>query len=1723
MAIAPIGDQATKHPLWALDCQHLEPAIEVATRRALEALADDLAPSDLAILAALRAYWPPGPHPGPLSRRELHLSAEAKQVIPVVAALMAWNQVRPPPSLTCLTAILLNLALGPEGRDRALRTRIKDVARIVRHAIEDSNADLRGLVAGAASIPTLLAQLDREIANGSRIHQTFNRLWSGLLNHRVARWMLADPRQLRQAIPAPSDLAIDIGSPEVPLWGDPTCGDDDIEWTATEISGAAFDGLRTRATHSLATAHHLLRQSGEVALPLHADQLLPEAIITQVARQSLRLGRETVARLGSSAGGSYLALSFQIATGFREKDLGNVTWGASDHSGDAILWTDAPVLQIRIKRPAGAVTPPSSLVKNLKPSSDTLCWPIPPSLHDALKKLAGTPQPHPGSPVLPQAKYGSDRLRNVVAELLPGAHFGAARFRLVLAAALTEEFGPEVAQLAMRDTFSASLGPAYYGAVPESSVAQAVAARLERWFGEDVPIPAGRNGSIGSRLVLRDEFAREWPRLLRKTAYSAARRKGGWKASLVAERNLLAASLCAATGIRPGRSISDLSLDSVIPEYGLVVLEDKLVDVLRKTRIAATGWRWTAALRDYIDRLIPLAKHHDTAIAQWAQGVLESTLPLFSLPADGDGATPLSMVEFAETMPVPLDEVPNHYRHRLSQRLLEKGVDWQLRHGQLGWVITPSFALADHSPLSPKEFGLRMGGLIDEILVEDGWYPTLQRTPAWSWRGVPDRLLKDWQEERANFEREHAVHVRGVREEFIEKRKVVEDLVLPRLASAFAEYLPALTIDTDKRLLLANPAYPSTGPIVLQEEHYFLLRDRVSNGDQQRASALEALAAEHLIHELVAKAIKEKIVLGPLPPRRHLSVTTQLSPFLPGIGLAVRHAEAMRGKLGLLSRQNRARDRPGIAQLSVLAGTPYRDLELAAAAVGSASSAERSQCSRERLLVPARLNHSEIPLVLAGVEAGILARRAREAPKGRPLTPQKLEVWVKQRLGDVAKAGEGMSHLKLVEGTLQMAGRLELSGPERLIMEGQRVACVSTKRSIAIEDQWPLRTAINDAVMDEAPFGHVKESAARERDPATSVERSSYSKLTRILNSQVSRRSAGKRSDGKYAWRGGLEKSLLALREETKTENLRVLIEYALHRLRHGGKRRARLSQGTLHKEITRFGRALLDVLGPKSLLLEKSGDIQAAYLAVLCQKPVSTRADVLEELAKLHRYLESVHGLPAVDFAPLAEFSGARVRSMAPGALSDAEILRVLGELEADAERERNRLDATPQDIRASTLRVLSFILLEASGVRPGSAHGLVLGDLHLFDKENDFLHIHRTGEFGEAKTLTSVGFVRLEGALWGSRREWVMEWLSEETAAAGDSWWKQPLFAEAPGSRRRFARPFLAERVNQLLKWATNDRNARVYWLRKRRVTARLGSALGSPKPSPRIVHRALRECGHVDIRTTLGSYIHDLGVPLRSYLVAANAPERGRVIATTGLPANVMDQAWYRDKRSEGSNYYGVVLDRLQAPIASRLEERVSDPPLLHRQRVVAPKHVDLFARCRSRTLDASDAMTRSGISAVQADALEAAAAQLVVRTGAAPWRIEGIRQSRAVMPPARHLDGTRGLFELLEKAPEPWLDVLVEAWLQQGYVHRLHESSVVLVLNSLTELQSAEQLVARTGARLQITVASGVSTLSCVVGDQASVHASAMRWILAMVWLWRCLATHTSESSISGRAV
>lgn len=1642
------------------------------------------------------------------------------QTHPVCTALLRYQSGDQFEGLTRLLCVTVAAAIEAASSPEAQRARIEKLTSNIRGAIKDPQSNLRLILRGTGSLPELVRKVELELnQGGGALHKDFATHWKDWIRDTIIRWIHTDPDALREGL-RPSVLVPDLEGPTVEVSGlDAQEPDDQTEIQIALTEPVASDAQVPVKTACLKAWARALGRASQGDLSLPVDQLAPDELISELATASVTSAQQAL-RLGQSAEAEPLAaLGLALATGLRELDLGGVVWGNSAAGKLAVVDPVLPRMHRTVVRPAKA-KPSPNLDGWIVTTADEVAWPLPPSLHQILKALTSSGQPIPGSPVLPLRCAGVSRryrLWDVGNELIPERGLAASQVRLALAAELAQSFGPELSQLLLGDTFCTSVAPAHYPAFQESLICQAVARIQQRWFGETSVITDAPR-TFGSRLVLTAEAAQRWPAQLRRRMKSAAHRKTVTDIDAWAlHRDHLVAALSAVTGARPGNWVGSIDLDQFIPEYGLVILSDKASDLLRKTRIAATGRRWVADFRSYLDRLVAISQGSvGESAAILAGRILRSEAPLFSLVDACGHEQPFSAAELRATMPLPLQSVPNHYRHRLNQELQRRQLDPELRHAQMGWVVTPAHTLSDHSHWSAKAFGERLSSTLDEIMVSDGWYPPTQRTPSWRWDGVPIRPFKNWAQAAREHESEHQAEQRRVKQLLRERWESVSKDVAERLAVAISEYFPALRLNVTDRRLEWAPNISKNQSVEMTTDHHGLLCDRVRLGDKSPGDATEAIATRILLYRLVRAARRKGIVRGPIPSRPFTSAIADASPFLSGLGLAVRHAEEIRRSLMERASQGRARDQGPLAAAIVLAFSGCRQLDGVLAAVAAASEVQRSAFRGDRIRVAAAVNGQMTPMVFGGLPALALARRRQDAPTARAPTPDQFGAWCADAFQWPSPSSGGDQEIVAqLEGTFQAAGRLELSGPERTVMlRYSPLAAVPIVRSLARDDDWPLRTATSEQSALDPLDGLIHEVEPTQSDgPVTASKKpyslaENYERLTSALNPETFPKRLGKKSDGHFGWRGGLEKYLADLHAEVGVgTNLGLLVGFVRHRLRYGGRARRNLAHTTLGSDLTRFASDLLGVAASDRILDWDADEYQLNYLALILGKSLGARRQAFDALMLFHEYLIQVHHAPEVSVAELRSLAGQRLSFVDPGMVTQREVERTLAELLKDLESERARPDASPEFVRLLELRAIMYEILEASGIRPSSAFGLTLGDLVFLGPGRDFVRVRTTGGYGRAKSNASHGFTPMQGKLWESSRPRVMAWLDREKQRLdGTPWWKVPVFAIAPGARRRFDRAYLTRRIDELLKWACADKKARTYWLRKNRVTARHEGVAEKSHPLARESYASLCMSGHGSILTPMTNYVSDPGVIYARSLQDGEQAPRHAILDVTGLEGSHLDMAWLRAGGANAKARLPSALERLGLEPHERPLERITDPPALNRGKTITAMHLADFARAMAKSKDREDATLRSGLTLPQVDRLEKIASTLVRTKGVTPWLVPGLRHSSAVMAIPRSLTGTVGLFNLLKKLPE-FAVVLAESWAQQAHPDRLHGPGTIMQLSDKAEQDAARMMLGTTGIDMVLDQSAGMEILRTPDGVAPSrSHAAALQWVLAITWIF-----------------
>ena len=1421
--------------------------------------------------------------------------------------------------------------------------------------------------------------------------------------------MLAEPSRLRHAL-EPTELAPDLDAPVVPV-----LLDDDQPENATALTcytTPVSDGQVTTSAAIQAgrgASDHLERASqGDLLSP--PDFRIPRALDEQLCRRSVG---EAGISIGSDPNQAepLVALALVLGGGVREIDLRGIVWGGENDAHPHAIDPVIPVLYKHIKRPVNAVRPTEELAEWLKPSLEVLAWPLPNSVHGLLLRLAKG-APRPGDSVLPllagsiNAPY---RLQDVIGQVMPELQLGALAPRLALASELARALGSEMAQLSLADTFSLSAIPAYYSAMSEAELVEFLAKAQSRRFGEHVNPRVKRAGYIGSRLVLTDPAARLWSARVRESLRTEANKSAGPLDQWRMHRDHLAAVLCSATGHRPENALGNIFLSDVIPEYGLIILQDKQVDALRASRIAATGRLWLAELRRYLDRLIKVSiELAGEPAGELAASILRCEAPLMTVPTPAGGVSPMTAAVLRACMPPELRSVDNFFRHRLNQCLQVRRVDPELRHAQLGWVVSPAHFTADLSPRAPIDLGRELGPVIDDLLVADGWYPLSTRKTRWTWDGVPMPDPVDWDAGFASHKRQHEEEIKRIRLQLRERWKQYESPVMIRLGAAIQELSPLLRLDLEKRALVpVNELMKAQ--IEMGADHHALICDRVRQGDQDPSSALEAVVARILLYRLARRARETGLIKGPIPSRPYLTTTSDPSPFLPRLGIAVRQAEAIRRDLVERAGQNKVRDLGPLTVWSILAFSMYRRLPWAMAATTAARGGMRAAARAQVIRIPSIVEGVEVPMVFGALPATLLARRKQHAPTARSPTTEALEGWALSHLSRSVRWADTGAAIKHLESALAAAAHIELSGIERLLLRSQsRTAAESSIRCIARDDGWPVRTA--NAVAQQGGSGDsrrqptlVEAGASVEQSAGHQVvRRSAYASYVGLLNKRKfgqtcaskSPKGKNKASDGKHGWRDALRKALIKLREEVSSDpSLATLIDYSLDHLRYGSEAGNKLTQNSLQREITQIGWPLLALLADRNFPSLTAEELRKLYQDVLFSKSDESRAYAFEELQRLHRYLVRMHACPQVDMAALAAIAGSRKQSVDPGLLTPAELELTYQMLVLDYEQEKVRADASPDFLRLAVLRRILYLILEASGIRPGSAYGLTLADLHFFGERGDFVHVRVSGEFGEAKTRTSIGFVPLESVLWNSNREWVLAWLQEQRASIPDgNWTGLPLFSMKLGQRVRVHDHHITDRINQLLKWASGSHKAHCYWLRKVRISNRFHALQQRQDVYASDVHGMMAISGQALIQTPIASYINDPASLLFADLRASAKTPRAALLAGSGLSSGPLDMAWSRSSGDgDGATRISILLDRLCVMPMAPDEQFLTDPPALRRFKPFLPVHVDAYARAMHRCKNRVEAILEAGITDQQAIRLDEGAHALLLRRGCAPWKL------------------------------------------------------------------------------------------------------------------------------------
>ncbi|KFN46240.1 hypothetical protein N787_11115 [Arenimonas metalli CF5-1] len=1450
----------------------------------------------------------------------------------------------------------------------------------------------------------------------------------------------------------------------------------------------------------------------------HPDNLAPPVVTQAAWRGAHEHAQRSLERGDHAAARRQLALLLAIEAGVSEAEIPRLNiglpvsaqWLQLDLAGRRLLRGEV--------RPRQAFSPTAEDAPKWMETGSDITFP----LTDETLRLADRLLESRSDPAEKRCPFvllpgdrpdGKSILRTALRESSPNSNYSPTIFRKRIASHLHGVLGLDVAQMAFGDSFGMNPTGTYYCRIAVSTIASCLASELARVTSGSVAATVewtSLTGYIGSRVAPAGSPIADLALRIRPIA---PRRRGRPNlANCISEwrlrRDRLAIHLALATGHRPNDSLSLVVLDNFALRHALVVLRDKRSDPAHFTRFASTGWAFVHELRDYLGFLEMLIRNSGVSqVRHIARTILRGGAPLFRIVDETSNPIDLNVPALFAALPAPWNEKRNLHRHALCQLLVQAGIDPELRFAQMGWLLAAGGGSSECAPYSPVEFTAEIAPLIDDCLRKMGWLVPSDAGPIQI--ELPARPLTAWEPRIKCHQDECVAQVHRLRVALFERRASALPIIQGRLAGALTIHAPGFELVVSGgrpwiRAMDRNATLDGRAPF--SEAVVRFLLDKVAPAG---GPAIESMVAAREVARLLREGIANRECRGFIPAVPRLSPVQEPSPFLLSGGLAIGHTDLIRDQLEKLAIKVASDDVSmlgHLAWLAVLSSTPYRSIDRAKEIVVGSKDAIHAEAEGWVMRVPTRSGAAcltGLPFVLLDK----LRREHSDADLESVLTREGFSRWFSRMFpGMVAEGANETGALQLLEQTLQVAARFELTGIERALLLGDlKAASVSAVRAASVTDG---RTVPDPSLSPSPEASDYSDDPHPETTPAprTSPSHRPREKPQSLLLLPLFSIDFKGEIDGVPALpakrrRAQLIHAVVDRRKRIGAELTTdlLLLDYFLHLLGEERGTKGKCRPGTIHTKAHRFAKRLLE-LGLGSWDEMSIEQITTAFHAVLLQSPTKMRARVLGEIRQFHSISGRRYDIESPDWALLCKAAGQRWVGRDAGILGKHEIRRVARVLEDALVPEGERLFVPLRESRLRELHRVARALLEASGCRPRSIYGLSLADLH-FDDEGDFIHLQARGRFESQKTPTAAGFIPLEGDLWNSDREWLRGWHERRCEGRDPSLLpKIPLFEE-PGTEpgTRFAMREIFGRIGQLLRWSTSIGNARTYWLRKHRLQERHRRIQRLRNPTSRDVVHALRVSGHMSIHTPLASYLHDaMGYMERGMRVGADVG-RPALAAITGLKLGTLAQRARRCSASNGGHGGGDELRiALTLPAPTWMEATEFDPGTAPVVATRTSGDLSTIATAMSGLSLGWDEVTTARRCGIAPEAVVRVRAGMDLLTRWTTYRF-GLQEGELAQP--RSTSTNQALLDLLRNPPAQLSAVAVH-WGQLAI--RVPISAGCPLIDKKLEVDLEEILagVSLGSERIEIE---GVGVIRPAHPRESYGLWPALRWVLAVAWV------------------
>ena len=1168
-------------------------------------------------------------------------------------------------------------------------------------------------------------------------------------------------------------------------------------------------------------------------------------------------------------------------------------------------------LRIRVARPESAFEPTKEQRTHLVQTHQHVVVDLPPSLI----RFAQYMRQHGHSLSIPTDKslfaQSLEEYAKAVGSVV-GTGVGLSRVRLVSRARLREVTEDLASTMMLSgDTFGSSTAPLYYTCVRSEKLEQHFRGAIWPLFGDN-PSKSHeerKSGWVGSHLLVSFDTARHMARCMGGAVHRPGKNRID-ASTLIAEHNSLvnhcAGMLIVVGTHRPTNALFALTRFDLDVEGHGAIFSDKQSDPAHMHRFTPTA----SVLSEQMGKL---TEHFRGLISLGSPRVPSGTLQELSNALTGKGPllfhldgdmqpVHLKIDTWRQTLPASWHLLPLNYgRTMIASRGRAAGIKPDHLAIVLGHLEAAGYPFSKDSPTEPATLSAAMSGPLDLVARNAGWICRngLRESP------TQDSLfrelggLRDWKSELkslADRSRAFEQEQRLVSRAFLREKKAAgEQCAMAALQSALGSNAQA---SSELALLLEakEKGQPCHGvektPVIFDESVLEGVQDHI-DADVGRDRTLQ-IAAHNALYRLLKRGVKRLGWKCPIPGPWLSPATLEPTPFFPGMMRARAHVNAMRARFSSIS--TRAPAESGFTAFEWACGTTVVALclfgfvdqpDVLMDVLRARASGTRNSTIGDLLLIPLRENPRRVA-GLRGLAAVAVARLMKKWPTDVLPAQERLNEIVAAQLPQEFVGEHAADVLVRLCATISVNNLLELSGLARMALSpetGSVSLQMDRQRQLLEEDLSSVSAPeSNDANLPAAPAATTIAQAKRGKSLAMSqyyalrstLNVGSGPKELRLTNAVIS-------ASNITAFRQPLMRELEAfLAMEKLSPVVSCLAAFALDLTRHGTPQESEPAWSTVHKYITSFGSALVDIAGDLSFSDLEEDDYSDIYQDLLERIQPRNRWLAARELANFHRYLTTHHGFDAIDLSDLDASTGAPERLVDAEVIQSGEYIRANALIVRAASLAGGVADSVdPEQRRLQRQAQVLTPLLRYSGGRINEVAGLRFKDIYATN-DHTLLFI-RPSRYRRLKTAAARRMVDLGHWLTDAERHLIVMWLDAERARLMTKWKATlPIFGLLASEKQRVPSADLRETILQALLESTGSRtrlhrfrhlvaNERLLrlllslsdWQAWQQAMTRHDRHSDDEEPPAIVLPRDLRafttEIGHHDASTSIQSYFH------------------------------------------------------------------------------------------------------------------------------------------------------------------------------------------------------------------------------------------------------------------------